>query len=592
MGRPVTGTDSPHTEEDERAALRWLLGFVRPHRSRLIAILILSLVSTGLGLAQPYITKFLIDDGLIAKQFNVIVWLCVLLVTAGLLAAGLGALNRWYYVDMSSRILLALRENVFGHLQQLSPAFHTQARGGDLLARLDGDIAEIQRFAVDSMLAFVNGFIALAGALVLMLSLSWQLSLLAFVLLPAVFVFLRRMRPHVEGLTRAVRERASDITSFFFDRLAAIKFIQSVAAEDRETRRLSGLHHTFRSDLLRLQMTSYATNTVPGVLISISTAIVFVVGGYLTIQGQLTLGTLIAFSAYLARATGPVQTLLGLYLAFQRARVSLRRVMEVTHVEPAVTQADTPLPIPSTAAGELRFECVSFRYAADDPEVLSGIDISIPAGKKVGLSGISGVGKTTLIDLLQRHYDPTNGRIQLDGIDLRRLDLHELRRRVAVVAQDTVLFSGSIIDNVRYAAPDASDDDVRKAAELSQVDAFVSELPQGYETEIGARGTRLSGGQRQRLAIARALLQDPLVLVLDEATSEVDEDTEVRVSTAIDELFAGRTRIVISHRPSTLTNADLVLCLGSNGHIDEVMPHNNPPPLAGREPASLNGKGE
>lgn len=534
---------------------------MRPYRARLTFILLLSLVSTSLGLVQPYITKFLIDDGLIARQFGVVLWLCGLILGVAVLSALLGALNRWHYVDVSARILFALREAVFGHLQRLSPAYYARTRGGDLMARLDGDVAEVQRFAVDSLLAFINGVIALVGALILMLTLSWPLSLLALVLLPANVVFLRTMRPRVERRTRRVRERASDISAFFFDRLSVMKFIQSVAGEARESKRLAGLHRVFKEHMMRLQMTNYVTATVPSMLVSLSTVVVFVIGGYWTINERMTIGTLIAFSAYLARATGPMQTLQGLYVAFQRARVSLRRVMEITLVEPAVEAPPNPRSLPATAAGEIQFEGVSFRYDNNGPHVLADVNAVIPAGKKVGIAGVSGVGKTTLVDLLHRHYDPTTGHILLDGIDLREIDLSQLRRRIGVVAQDTVLFSGSVTDNIRYAAPEASDEEVREAARLAQVDTFVETLPQGYDTDIGARGTSLSGGQRQRLAIARAVLQDPLVLLLDEATSAVDQDAEARIATAIDRLFSTRTRLVVSHRPQTLESADLVFDL-------------------------------
>ena len=527
----------------------------------MVVILGLSLVSTALGLLQPYLTKFLIDDGLIAQRLDVIIWICLFMVPIGLGATGLGALNRWYYVDVSARMLFALREAVFGHLQRLSPSFHARARGGDLLARLDGDIAEIQRFAVDSLLALINGLIALLGALALMVTLSWRLSLLALILLPVNVFFLRHIRPRIEHLTRTARERGSDITAFFLERLSAVKFIQSIAAEDREEQQLATLHQHFRRDLLRLQMTNYTASAVPMALISVSTAIVFIAGGYYTVAGALSVGTLIAFSVYLTRATGPVQTLLGLYVAMRRARVSLQRVMELTETEPAVTPSRTPTPLPTGAAGAIRLDNVSCRYDPDGPEILKDASIDIPAGKKVGLGGISGVGKTTLIDLLHRHYDPQQGRIFLGGVDLRELELPELRRRVAVVAQDTMLFSGTVLDNIRYAAPDAPDSAVRQAAAMAEVDEFADAFPRGYETDVGARGAALSGGQRQRIAIARALLQDPLVLILDEATSAVDREAEARITVAIDRLFSERTRLIISHRPQTLASADLIFDL-------------------------------
>ena len=548
VGSGTTGGDG--------SAFHWLLAFVSPHRRRLAGILALSLVATALGLVQPYITKFLIDDGLMAGRVDTVVALCATMLGIGLLANLIGAANRWHYIDVSARILFALREAVYRHLQRLPPTYYARTRGGDLIARLDGDVAEVQRFAVDSLLASVNGVIALAGALALMASLSWKLSLLALVLLPAEVLFLRGMRRRIEARTRTVRERASDITAFLVDTLPAMKFIQSVGAEAREAGRLGGLQDAFRTDMLRLQMTNFVAGAVPSLMVSATTAIVFIAGGYMMVAGTLTLGTLLAFTIYLARATGPVQTLLGIYVAVRRARVSLDRVMEITTAKPAVEPPARPVALPADGAGTLVLEGVSFGYGAGGPAVLDGLDAVFPAGARVGIIGDSGVGKTTVIDLLQRHFDPDAGRILLDGINLRELDPAALRRAVAVVAQDTVLFAGSVADNIRYAAPDASEEAVRRAAELAQVDAFASELPDGYHSEIGTRGTALSGGQRQRIAIARAILQEPRVLILDEATSELDGETEALISQAIDRLFAGRTRIVISHRAEVHAGAD------------------------------------
>ncbi len=558
-GDPLRRTAAAMAENGIRPAWRWLSGFVRPQAARLAAVLLLSVVATGLALAQPYITRYLIDDGLLARRMDVIVVLCGILVGAAAVGAVLSGLNRWQYVDASARVLFALREAVYAHLQRLSPTFYARTRGGDVIQRLDGDVGEIQRFAVDGLLALVNGVIALTGTLVLMLTLSWQLSLLALVILPAQFLFLRYMRPRVEARTRDVRERASDLTSFIMDALAAMKLVQAVGAERRQSETLYGLHARYRDDLLRQQMTGYVTTAVPGVMTAFGTALVFVAGGWLVVTGGLSLGALVAFSIYMARATGPVQTLLGLYVAVRRAAVSLDRVMAIMDAPPAVTAPQTPRPLPVAAAGRIVFEGVSFAYPDSAQPVLGDLSAAFPGGAKVGLVGASGTGKSTLIDLLHRHYDPDSGRILLDGVDLRELDLAELRRRIAVVAQDTVLLQGSIIDNIRYAAPWADEDAVRAAAASAHVDEFARQLPDGYDTGVGSRGTALSGGQRQRVAIARAILQDPLVLILDEATSAVDVDTERSIGRAIDELFPDRTRIVISHRPETLAGADPIL---------------------------------
>jgi ATP-binding cassette, subfamily B, bacterial len=541
---------------DERAALRWLLGFVRPQRRRLLLVVLVALASTGLALLQPLLTKFLIDDGILAGDFSKVLAVCLVMFAVAALAAALGGWNRYQHVSLSADILFALRLDLFRHLQRLPPTFYARWRGGDLLARLDGDVAEIQRFAVDALLAAVSASLGLLGALALMLALSWQLALVAFVLLPLELFYLRWMRQRVEATTRALRERSSDLAAFLIERLGAMKLTQSVAADVREAQGLDALQGRFRRDLLRQQMTGYLTGAVPGLMTTASTALVFVIGGWLVTEHALTLGTLIAFTAYLGRATGPVQTLLGLYVAIQRALVSLRRVAVLHDERPAVLPPVRPAALPPSG-GAIRFERVRFGYGA--APVLVDADVAIAPGEKVGLIGLSGAGKTTLIDLLQRHYDPDGGRILLDGLDLREIDLGLLRRRVAVVAQDVLLLKGSLFDNLRYAAPHAGEAEVREAARLASIDELAERLPDGYASDVGTSGSALSGGQRQRIAIARALLQDPLVLVLDEATSAVDQATEARIIQAIDVLFAGRTRLVISHRPATLSGVDRLI---------------------------------
>ena len=554
----------------DRQAYSWLLGFLRPHGRRLAVVLLLSLLATGLGLVQPYLTKILIDDGLIAGRFPVIVGLCGAMVAVGLAAAVLGALNRWHYIALSGRVLFALREAVYRHLQRLSPAYFAATSQGDLLARLDGDVGEVQRFAVDAPLAFINGFIALLGSVGIMLWLDWRLALIAFLVLPCEIWFLRWVRPVIERRTRGLRERASGITGFLVDTLGAMKLIQSSRAEAREARRFEDLNVGYLNDLLRLQMTSFAATSIPGLMMTVATAGVFIIGGYWLIQGEMTLGTLIAFSIYLGRAAGPVQTILGLYVALARAKVSIARVQELTFARPAVQSPAQPRALPPAAGGEIRFEGVTFGYPDGGVRPpLEQADLLVPAGAGVGIVGPSGIGKTTLIDLLARHYDPDAGRILLDGVDLRDLDLDMVREKVAVVAQDTALLPGSIAENIRYARPEASDAAVQEAARRAEVESFAITMPSGLDTEVGARGLALSGGQRQRIAIARALLLEPLVLVLDEATSSVDQRTEARIIEAVHDLFAGRTRIIVSHRRETLAGLDAVYTL-SGGALAPV----------------------
>lgn len=541
-----------------RQSLAWLYGFVRPHRGAIGALLALSLGASLLALAQPWLVKTLIDEGLLAKDYQTLWHMAVIMIVAGLLGTVLAGVNRYLHTRLSGRILFALRDDLYRHLQRLSPTFYGRRRTGDILSRLDGDVAEIQRFAVDSLFSAVSALIGLVGAVALMLMLSWQLSLLLALLIPIEVLWLRWMRRKVEREVRSLRERSADVSSFLVETLPAMKFIQAAGQQQREAERLDRLGQGYMGQLLKVQVTEFFTQAVPGTLTSWCRACAFLVGGWWVIQGTWQLGALIAFSTYMGMAVGPVQSLLGLYVAVQRMAVSLGRVMELKQEAVAVREADDPKPMPQ-GAGELRLDGVCFAHDGRQGRVLDKVDACLPPGAKVAISGASGVGKSTLIDLLQRFYDPDDGRILLDGVDLRELDLQALRRRIAVVSQDIVLFRGTLAQNLAYSTPQASRDDLERVVRLTRLDSLVQSLPLGLDGLLGERGQQLSGGQKQRIAIARALLQQPTILVLDEATSAVDEATEREVIAAIDQLFAGRTRILISHRASTLADADLHL---------------------------------
>ncbi|AJG13226.1 ABC transporter ATP-binding protein [Pseudomonas plecoglossicida] len=543
-----------------RQALAWLYGFVRPHRRAIGLLLGLSLGASLLALAQPWLVKTLIDEGLLAKDYQTLWHMAAIMIGAGLLGTVLAGVNRYLHTRLSGRILFALRDDLYRHLQQLSPTFYGRRRIGDILSRLDGDVAEIQRFAVDSLFSAVSAVIGLVGAVVLMLMLSWQLSLLLALLVPIEVLWLRWMRRKVAREVRNLRERSADVSSFLVETLPAMKFIQAAGQQGREAGRLDQLGQGYMRQLLKVQVTEFFTQAIPGTLTSWCRACAFLVGGWWVIQGTWQLGALIAFSTYMGMAVGPVQSLLGLYVAVQRMAVSLGRVMELKQEAVAVRPAANPQPVPD-GPGELRLEGVSFAHEGRQGAVLNDVQVCVPGGLKVAISGASGVGKSTLIDLLQRFYDPDAGRILLDGTDLRELDLAALRRRIAVVSQDIVLFRGTLAQNLAYGVPEASREELERVVRLARLDSLVDSLPLGLDGLLGERGQQLSGGQKQRIAIARAVLQAPAILVLDEATSAVDEATEREVIAAIDQLFAGRTRILISHRASTLADADLHLQL-------------------------------
>jgi ATP-binding cassette subfamily B protein len=545
--------------------MAWLFSFVRPHRRQVLFIMGLSLAVSALVLLQPYLTKILIDDGLLAGDFATLVTVALTIFFVGLLSTGLAGTNRYLHTRLSGKILFHLRESVYQHLQTLSPAFYSRHRTGDILSRLDGDVAEIQRFAVDGLFAAVSGVLGLVGAVGFLFFLNWQLSLVVLVLVPLEWTWLYVMRPRVQQQTRKMRERSADISSFLVETLPAMKFIQSVAAEQREAQRLEGLNRFYLGDLLRLQLIEFATSAVPTVLTTGTRTLVFIIGGYWVIEGRMALGSLIAFTTYLGMAVGPVQTLLGLYMGLQRMKVSLQRVQLLTAARADVTPGAAGK-LPAGLRGEIVFDKLSFSYPGSDEQVFETTSARFPAGAKVGLYGPSGIGKTTLVDLLLRHFDPSAGRILIDQHDLSDFDLREWRQRVAIVAQDIVLFRGSIEDNIRYANTGATADQLDEVVRRASLSDLIARLPQGLQTPVGERGARLSGGERQRIAIARALLQQPLLLIFDEATSAVDREAEKEVMGEVDRLFADTTRLIISHREKPLEDADLLATI-ENGQL-------------------------
>lgn len=555
---------APLMSRSEREKARWVFSFVRPHGRALAWIAATSLFGAAVGLAQPWVTKLLIDEALLAGNGRLLVVLAAVMVGIAVLSSALGALNRWVYIGASGRILFAMRARVYDHLLTLSPRFFARHRTGDIMSRLDGDIGEVLRFGVDAPLAAFNAVLMLTGALTFMVLLDPALTLLALALLPVQVYALRRMRPLVERTTLALRERSADISSFLVRSLGAVRVIQSFTAERRERAALDGLGEHYLRDLLRLQMVNHAAGTIPGLSGSLGNAAVFVVGGFMVLDGGMTLGGLIAFTAYLGRATGPVQSLLGLYVGVQRARTSLNRVLDLLDARPDVAAPAAPAVLAGPVAGAVELRGVTFAHGEDAPPVLRGLSLSVPAGGKVVISGPSGAGKSTLAGLLHRHFDPDAGTILLDGVDLRALDPAEVRRHVAVMEQEVVLFPGTIADNVRYGRPDASEEEISAALAAAQLADACARLPQGIHTPVGEAGALFSGGERQRIALARCLVRAPAVLILDEPTSALDPAAARALAADVDRLFAGRTRIVITHRDDFAEGAGqcLRLCDG------------------------------
>jgi ATP-binding cassette subfamily B protein len=542
------------TGNNSRGLRRLLWPHLRPQLPAFLAALLLAMVIAALSAAQPLLTRMVIDQGLIAHRFGQLLLACAGMLALALLGFLAGGIHRAIYVRASGRALFSLRGRVYRHLLGVSPRRLAAVPVGDLVSRLDGDIAEVQRFGTDAAASFIGNVLSLTAIGVVMLRLSWRLALLVAALMPLQLLVRHYARPRIEATTRALRVAASRMSGFLVETLAGARHVQSAAAERYETARLQALGDSYLDDVLRQQWAAYATGSLSGLLGHVSTAATFVLGGWYALHGELSVGTLVAFAAYLGRSSGSAASIAALYSGYARARVSLGRVEELLEL-PQVPESAQAVPLAADARGALKLEGVSVLAAGR--LVLDAVTVDIPAGSKVVLQGVSGAGKSTLADCLRRFVDPDSGRILLDGRPLGDYCLADLRRRIVVVEHSPVLFRGTLLENLRYGCDQADEAQVLEAARNAGADAFIRELPHGYATPVGEGGAGLSTGQRQRIAIARALLAQPLVVVLDEATSGLDLDAIRALHRSLDEVFAERTRLVITHRVLDLQQSDL-----------------------------------
>ncbi|WP_018992258.1 ABC transporter ATP-binding protein [Aromatoleum toluclasticum] len=545
-------------------AFAWALPLLRERAGTVAGVVVLSCIGSAAALLPPYLTQRLVDEGIVRGRVDLVLQLCVVFLILMIGGVLVETLSRLSYLKLSAHILFGLREQVWRHLQTLAPTYYARTRGGEILSRLDGDVAEVQRFALDAPMALLNGVFSLAVALGLMLSLSPQLTALVFALVPLQVAALIFSRPWLERSTQAMRKESAAMSSFFVESLRAMKFIQATNAARRQEAGLRAHHGDYFAALRRSQIASLGAGGLQRVLSGLGVLLVFAVGGSLAAAGDLSVGVVVAFIAYTTRAAGPLQTLAGVFMGWQRAKVSLQRIRELAAERPTVQSPAQPVQLAEPVRGELRLDAVRFGYAAE--AVLDGATLDIPAGAKLALVGASGAGKSTLIDLLQRHYDPQAGRLLLDGVRLDLLDLAELRRQIVVVDQEPVLTPGSIRDNLRFVAPDADEAALLRSLDLAGLARLAH--TGGLDKPVGAMAAALSRGERLRLALARAILQDPAVLILDETTSGLDLPVAQAIIAAVDRVFAGRTRILITHNLASVGVVDRVVELRDGGLVE------------------------
>jgi ATP-binding cassette subfamily B protein len=548
-----------------RRALRYLV----PHWPQLTLVLLLSGLNTLLSLAQPYLSKQLVDGALVGRNLATLYWTVALFTAASLGGFALTALIGLRYTRISADMLFDMRLEVYRHLLRLSPRFYARTPLGDILARVNNDVGEIQRVASESLLAWVGNVLFLAGSVGAMFWLDVRLSLAGLALVPVAAWVLARTRAALAGHIKAMREASAAIGSFLIETLQAVRLVATSNAQARESDRFRATNARFVRALMSMQLWSYLSGSAPGLVLSAGYIVVFVYGGRRVIADTLTLGTFIAFMAYYMRLFQPVQALMGLYSSLATVQVSLSRVYELLDTRPDVVEAPEPVRLPSVN-GAIEFAGVSVDLGRG--EILQSVNFSVAPGQTLAIVGPSGSGKSTIADLLVRLIDPDSGFIRLDGSDLKRVSLDDLRRHVVLVDQEPALLHASIEENIRYVRPDASEADLTAAVTDAGVDEILKRLPEGLKTVVGERGAALSAGERQRVAIARAILGDPHVLVLDEPTAALDPASERQVLAGYRRAMRGRTTILITHHLSLASEADRVVVLGDRGILEQGQP--------------------
>jgi ABC-type multidrug transport system fused ATPase/permease subunit len=553
-----------------RRRLATLARLTAPYKTRTTFSIFSLLLATATALAPPFLAKYAIDDG-IDKQNLTALWVIVIaFLLAGLANWAMSYVQTYLTGWVGERILADLRMKLFGHLQRLSLGFFERNRAGVIISRLTNDVEALDQLVTDGVTTLVQSSLTLLGTAILLFVLDWRIALATLAVIPIMSVGTVLFRIYSARAYAAVRERLGLVTATLAEDIAGMRIVQAFTREDRNVANFREVADHYREANMRTVVLNALYFPFVDLVSSVALAVVLGYGGYLYFGGAVTLGTLFAFMLYVQNFFDPVQQLSQLYSTFLSATAALDKIMDVLDEEPEVLDKPGARELPPVE-GHVRFEHVRFGYGRG-PDVLPDLDLDVPPGTTAALVGHTGAGKSTIAKLLARFYDPREGRITIDGIDLRDVTQASLRRQLGIVPQEGFLFAGTVAENIAFGRPDAAGEEVVRAAQAVGAHDFILRLENGYETEVQERGTRLSLGQRQLVALARALLADPRILILDEATSSVDIGTERKIEQALRLLLSGRTAFIIAHRLSTIRDADLIVVL-EHGRIVEQGSH-------------------
>jgi ABC-type multidrug transport system fused ATPase/permease subunit len=544
-----------------KASLKNLHPFVGRHWRKGAVGVLLILLTSFLCIPQPLIMRYLVDDVILGHQLGLLA-VAILLLAGILLAEKLtGLLQQFYFARFEQKVTLDIQQDLFSHVLRFPKAFFDEKQTGYLMSRLSSDVEGMRWFFSSTIVYMISNILRFAGGVVLLFYLEWRLALGVLFIIPGLVLCIRYFSKKVHVLSHQEMEQEAMVSSHLQESLSSVSLIKAFSSEARTVKRFtSQLKEAFHISLEQTTVSSVASlviNSMPGM----AKLIVLALGAYWVIQGHWSLGSLLAFVAYLAYVFGPAQFLASANLQLQNARAALERVSALYDIIPEESLVDGKTA--ERLTGEIEFKNVSFAYDAREP-ILNDISFRIQPGERVAIVGPSGVGKTTLLSLILRFYRPNAGEIYFDGQPARDYELGSLRQRIGYVAQSTLLLSGSIMENLRYGNPEAREEEVSRAAKVAGIHDFITSLPKGYETEIGEKGVKLSEGQKQRLALARAMVKDPDILVLDEPTSALDSQTEKTIFQSLPSYAEGKTLFVVDHRLSTIMNADLIFLLDQN----------------------------